>query len=1525
MSAEQDTEPAGAKPLESVHDDRTVATGLNPHSGAASDTHTRAGVGDLAEFSRSLVDLGIIGAEELRSIAAATSEGVLGLSRALVQAGRLTPYQAAAVYQKKSRGLLIGNYIILDKIGQGGMGMVFKCRHRRLGRLGALKILPPSFARDRRAVLRFRREVEAAGRLRHPNVVAAVDADEDRGVQFLVMEYVEGRDLDHLVRDRGPMPLSQAIDCIIQAARGLEAAHAEGIVHRDIKPGNLMLDNTGTVRVLDLGLARFVDAANPYGKSPGGRLTESGMYMGTVDFMAPEQAEDSRRADHRADIYALGCSLYYLLTAHTPFDGPTVLKRLMAHLEQPAPSLRSKRPEAPAKLESVFQKMLAKRPEDRPQSMTELISLLEQCKAEAAKAPAVTTPKSKPELKVFNETPLKRPESPKTQRDPAIFARPTEREGLGIALDLNLEDLIMDVRSDPQPEPMLRPSKTKAGRSQTFVRPGKRTLVRRIPRGGGLIAAAGAASVLAAFFTWFIFFRADRDTTGPEAVISSSGAEDRSSTSARDRLAPASAGNVVSAPTFHDEFHTIFDGSSNSGWMLCNKRPLPRTHIQKDGLNPHGTGSYLVVYQEKLSDFELDFDYKLDKGCNSGVFLRVSDLADPVRTGIEVALDDTTGRGFGDSGAFYSLVAPEINAQKPARQWNHMTIMAQGPEISVVLNGSPVSSIKLDEWTVPGKRPNGSNHNFKNIAVANLARTGYVGFQDLRGNCWFNHVRLKKLSPGGVSSPKSIAASADLASRAISTSAAEPFVEAARLENHTHPWVESIRLSPDGKKLLTACGDKTARLWDIATGVELRRLWHPAGLRPVAYHPDGRRAVTGCSDGLVRLWNLDTGKLIRPLSKHPAAVLAVAISSDGLHVLSGGENNTLRLLEVETGREIKQFEGVSTPIWSVAISPDGRRVLAGGASGTIYVGETNSTAQLQTLSLHTETVWDLTFAPNSRHALSAGRDGRLAYWDLDSRSSVQTTQLDDSNLRCVAFDPGDRHVIFGGQRGVKQPPRQGILGFWDFTSNLPPRVIPHRFAHLGLTLLPHGRVATADDGGVARIWEPEADIAQARELRKSGKQAEALPHYDKAVAAQPSDARLLIERGRLLAHLGQQARADADFDQAARLASDNPQIFVDAGWWVAGPYPANFAQGTALETSPAPDPSKPAPSSGNEVHRWFDLETGMLGMVNISELFKAENSVAYAMAIVYVAQPREVAMLLGNDDTARIWNNGKQVFLSPQFAPADSRAVLITLEPGRNTILARVGNQGGPHSLSLRFGARPADAARAFADAKKWNEAAEEFTKALTIEPDCSDQIVLQSLSETLIQLKRWKEAAPVFEKIAALDPDNFDKQINLMKCYLVLKEYPSYRRVCEAGIAKYGKSQAPNMANNAIWHAALIPNAVPHYSEVIDIGRKIAGARTATSNEWNTFGAVLYRAGQYASSLTFLKKSIDAQKGKGNAYDWVFTAMARHRSRQPADREALTRARSLAGEFPASWQNRIELDALFEEAEQELKLPPTH
>jgi hypothetical protein len=206
-------------------------------------------------------------------------------------------------------------------------------------------------------------------------------------------------------------------------------------------------------------------------------------------------------------------------------------------------------------------------------------------------------------------------------------------------------------------------------------------------------------------------------------------------------IAAALTASAVAA--LEDDFRSIFDGKTSKGWILCDKKPLPHANVQEEGLNPHGTGSYLVVHESKFGDFVLDFDYKLTQGCNSGVFVRVSDLADPVYTGIEIALDDTTGTGMHDPGAFYDLVAPKVNAQNAPGEWNHMAITAQGPKITVVLNGKEVSAINLDAWTEPGKRPDGSSHKFSNVAIGKLPRNGYFGFQDHGSDCWFKNIKVK--------------------------------------------------------------------------------------------------------------------------------------------------------------------------------------------------------------------------------------------------------------------------------------------------------------------------------------------------------------------------------------------------------------------------------------------------------------------------------------------------------------------------------------------------------------------------------------------------------------------------------------------------------------------------------------------------------------------------------------------------------------------------------------------------------------
>jgi len=303
------------------------------------------------------------------------------LARALFAAGKLTRFQAQAVYQGKGKALVLGEYLLLDKLGEGGMGQVYKALHRRMDRTVALKTLSPKTLNSPDALRRFHHEVRAAARLSHPNIVTAHDASEHAGVHYLVMEYVDGESLAELVHRHGPLPVAQAVECMLQAARGLQYAHDQGVVHRDIKPGNLLVDRQGTVKILDMGLARFEEQVGPYDPTASDRLTQSGHAMGTWDYMAPEQAEDAHRADHRADIYSLGCTLYRLLTGRPPYHRESTVQTLMAHREAPIPSLRAARDDVPADLDKVFRRMVAKDPKDRYQSMTQVIEALRACQA----------------------------------------------------------------------------------------------------------------------------------------------------------------------------------------------------------------------------------------------------------------------------------------------------------------------------------------------------------------------------------------------------------------------------------------------------------------------------------------------------------------------------------------------------------------------------------------------------------------------------------------------------------------------------------------------------------------------------------------------------------------------------------------------------------------------------------------------------------------------------------------------------------------------------------------------------------------------------------------------------------------------------------------------------------------------------------------------------------------------------------------------------------------------------------------
>jgi serine/threonine protein kinase len=297
------------------------------------------------------------------------------LADTLVRRGWLTSFQVKRILSDRAGDLVLGNYVLLDQLGEGGMGLVFKARHRRMGRVVALKLIAPSQLKDSETVRRFQREIEAAAQLEHPNVVRAYDADQAGDVHFFVMEYVEGIDLGKLVRQRGPLPIEEACTYIRQAAQGLQHAHERGLVHRDIKPSNLLLSTRdGVVKLLDLGLARLEPTSEDPAEAP--TLTRDGALMGTPDFLAPEQARDAHSADIRSDLYSLGCTFYYLLAGKVPFPGGSLAQKIYKQQFAAPVPLAEVRPDIPASVTAVVYRLMAKQPQDRYQTPAAVIAAL---------------------------------------------------------------------------------------------------------------------------------------------------------------------------------------------------------------------------------------------------------------------------------------------------------------------------------------------------------------------------------------------------------------------------------------------------------------------------------------------------------------------------------------------------------------------------------------------------------------------------------------------------------------------------------------------------------------------------------------------------------------------------------------------------------------------------------------------------------------------------------------------------------------------------------------------------------------------------------------------------------------------------------------------------------------------------------------------------------------------------------------------------------------------------------------------
>jgi serine/threonine protein kinase len=361
---------------------------------------------DRSTFFADLRRSQLLSERAIEEAAAGVPEGTpaRAIARHLVESGLLTRYQAGRVLAGKPSRLVLGQYRILDKVGSGGTGRVYKALHTSMDRVVAIKVIRPDLLKDSSILNSFRREVRAVSKLHHPNIVAAYDANEIRGVNFLVMEYVEGMNLHQLVKAHGPLPVALACEVMRQAAQALQYAHERGIVHRDVKPSNLIVAElseawlrepvAGTpspaapvVKVLDFGLARLHGGADASG--PDTVTAPDGGVFGTVDYISPEQADNIHAADVRSDLYSLGCTFYHVLAGAVPFPARTAMEKLLKQLTTEPQPLESVRPEIPAPVAAIVRRLMAKDRAERFQTPAELIrELAPWCDPRAGQAEA---------------------------------------------------------------------------------------------------------------------------------------------------------------------------------------------------------------------------------------------------------------------------------------------------------------------------------------------------------------------------------------------------------------------------------------------------------------------------------------------------------------------------------------------------------------------------------------------------------------------------------------------------------------------------------------------------------------------------------------------------------------------------------------------------------------------------------------------------------------------------------------------------------------------------------------------------------------------------------------------------------------------------------------------------------------------------------------------------------------------------------------------------------------------------------
>ena len=876
---------------------------------------------------------------------------------------------------------------LVRELGRGGMGVIYLAEHRVMEKQVALKVISSAVLDNPQALARFHAEAKAAGKLDHQNVARAYDADQAGNLHFLVMEFVEGTDLAKVLEKRGPLPVANACYYVRQAALGLQHAHEKGMVHRDIKPQNLMLTPQGLVKVLDFGLAR------PAQRAKGGAAGDAtGLVHGHAGVRLA-RAGDGRgeEADTRADIYSLGCTLYALLAGRPPFAG-TLVNVVMAHIEKEAQPLHELRSEVPPELEAVVAKMLAKDPAQRYQQPIEVAQALVPFIKGGGK-PRVPNAASVPPgvasagtgTRIGGDTSrVKGPGQGEARRPAkALRRRRTDRRlTTWWTLPLRLR------------------SRTRGKKGQKEAKPTPAVWWKRPAVLAG-IAAAILALLLVVLWGAGVFKVKTKDGT---IVL-----EDL----------PPDAEVLVDDGTV-----TVTSADGKTFEVRVDPGKKHRLAVKKDGFK---------VFGEKV---------ELDAGGRKSVLVRLEPRIPPAPApkpdeGEPNVIEEKAVRDLSPAdGLKREAIPPGELAAAGGGDLNRAP-----PELVAILGDSRLSHWAAITPTWIGASPLSYSRDGKTLATASLDGTRTLVARPDTGKLlrsFEGHERSVRgpslaLSPDGMT----LATGSDDGTVKLW----EVGSGRLRMSLEKQPGgISCLAFSPDGKLLAAAIRDGSAQvcIWEAATGRSRRVISVPNNLWSVAFSPDGKTVAAGGgrwwgSDegkGWVRFFDLDTGDERHILLGHREPVTSVVFSPDGKTLASTSWDTTTRLWDSATGKEIREFKGHGNRVLSASFSPDGKMLATSCDQYKVRLWEI-ATGKQQALLDH-DCVHAVAFSPDGETLASGGNDHTVRLWDVATRRELPIRSAHTHSVNHLAISPDGKTLACGGN--------DPSVSLWDVATGRRPRV-----------------------------------------------------------------------------------------------------------------------------------------------------------------------------------------------------------------------------------------------------------------------------------------------------------------------------------------------------------------------------------------------------------------------------------------------------------------------------------------------------